>query len=131
MAPFLTDSGGFQVFSLAQLAKITDEGVAFQSPIDGSPRFFSPEVVMGIQRKLGSDICMVFDQCPPGQAERETVRKAMARTTAWAHRCREVEMKPHQAVFRHCAGADSRGSTLRAPRGNRFHRIRRLCPGGF
>lgn len=95
----LTDSGGFQVFSLAKLAKITDDGVAFSSPIDGSPRFFSPEVVMGIQRRLGSDICMVFDQCPPGQADRETVQKAMARTTAWARRCREVEMKPHQAVF--------------------------------
>lgn len=95
----LTDSGGFQVFSLAQLAKITDDGVAFQSPIDGSPRFFSPEVVMGIQRKLGSDICMVFDQCPPGQADRKTVQQAMARTTAWARRCRAVEMQPHQAVF--------------------------------
>jgi len=95
----LTDSGGFQVFSLAKLAKITDEGVAFASPIDGSPRFFSPEVVMGIQRRLGSDICMVFDQCPPGQADRAAVQKAMARTTAWARRCRAVEMKPHQAVF--------------------------------
>ena len=95
----LTDSGGFQVFSLAKLAKITDEGVSFQSPIDGSPRTFSPEIVMEIQRRLGSDICMVFDQCPPGQADRETVKKAMDRTTAWARRCREVKMKPHQAVF--------------------------------
>ncbi len=95
----LTDSGGFQVFSLAKLAKITDEGVAFASPIDGSPRFFSPEVVMGIQRKLGSDICMVFDECPPGQADRKKVEQAMARTTAWARRCREVTMQSHQAVF--------------------------------
>ncbi len=95
----LTDSGGFQVFSLAKLAKISDDGVAFASPIDGSPRFFSPEVVMGIQRRLGSDICMVFDQCPPGQADRAAVQQAMARTTAWARRCRAVEMKPHQAVF--------------------------------
>ncbi len=95
----LTDSGGFQVFSLAKLAKITDEGVSFQSPIDGSPRTFSPEIVMEIQRRLGSDICMVFDQCPPGQADRETVKKAMERTTAWARRCRDVKMKPHQAVF--------------------------------
>jgi len=95
----LTDSGGFQVFSLAKLAKINDEGVAFQSPIDGSPRYFSPEIVMEIQRKLGSDICMVFDQCPPGQADREAVKKAMDRTTAWARRCRDVQMKPHQAVF--------------------------------
>jgi len=95
----LTDSGGFQVFSLAKLAKVTDEGVAFQSPIDGSPRYFSPEIVMEIQRRLGSDICMVFDQCPPGQADRETVQKAMDRTTAWARRCRAAQMKPHQAVF--------------------------------
>ncbi len=97
--PILTDSGGFQVFSLAKLAKISDEGVHFQSPVNGSKRFFNPEVVMGIQRALGIDIAMVFDQCPPGDSDRETVQRAMARTTRWATRCRAFEMKPHQARF--------------------------------
>jgi queuine tRNA-ribosyltransferase len=97
--PVLTDSGGFQVFSLANLAKINDDGVHFQSPINGDKRFFNPEIVMGIQKKFGVDIAMVFDQCPPGDGNRETIIKAMKRTTAWAKRCRKVEMKPHQAVF--------------------------------
>jgi queuine tRNA-ribosyltransferase len=97
--PILTDSGGFQVFSLAKLAKITDEGVAFQSPINGNKRFFNPEVVMGIQKSLGIDIAMAFDQCPPGDAERQVIREAMDRTTRWAKRCRDVKMEPHQAQF--------------------------------
>ena len=97
--PILTDSGGFQVFSLAKLAKIREEGVEFQSPINGSKRFFNPEVVMGIQKALGIDIAMVFDQCPPGDADRETILGAMDRTTRWAKRCRDVEMQPHQAQF--------------------------------
>ncbi|MBU1238748.1 tRNA guanosine(34) transglycosylase Tgt [Myxococcota bacterium] len=97
--PILTDSGGFQVFSLARLAKISEEGVHFQSPVNGSKRFFNPEVVMGIQRALGIDIAMAFDQCPPGDSDRQTVLAAMERTTRWAARCRQVSMKPHQARF--------------------------------
>lgn len=84
--PMLTDSGGFQVFSLAQLSKLTDEGVVFRSPVDGSPRNLTPEVSMQIQATLGSDIAMAFDHCPPGDAARELVVDAMERTTRWAAR---------------------------------------------
>ncbi|MGM0597593.1 MAG: tRNA guanosine(34) transglycosylase Tgt [Myxococcota bacterium] len=97
--PILTDSGGFQVFSLSSLAKIDENGVEFRSPLNGAKRFFNPEIVMGIQKKLGVDIAMVFDQCPPGDSDRQTVIKAMERTTRWAERCRNFEMKEHQAVF--------------------------------
>ena len=79
----LTDSGGFQVFSLARLNKISDEGVEFQSHLDGSQHLFTPEVSMNIQRHLGSDIIMAFDECPPGQAEESIVEKAVERTTLW------------------------------------------------
>jgi queuine tRNA-ribosyltransferase len=84
--PMLTDSGGFQVFSLAQLSKLTEEGVMFRSPVDGSPRTLTPEVSMEIQATLGSDIAMAFDHLPPGDAPREKVVDAMERTTRWAAR---------------------------------------------
>jgi queuine tRNA-ribosyltransferase len=83
----LTDSGGFQVFSLARLNKISDEGVEFQSHLDGSRHLFTPEVSMNIQRHLGSDIIMAFDECPPGQAEKSIVEKAVERTTLWMGKC--------------------------------------------
>ncbi len=85
----LTDSGGFQVFSLARLNKISDEGVEFQSHLDGSQHLFTPEVSMNIQRHLGSDIIMAFDECPPGQAEESIVEKAVERTTLWMGQCHE------------------------------------------
>ena len=85
----LTDSGGFQVFSLARLNKISDEGVEFQSHLDGSRHFFTPEVSMNIQRHLGSDIIMAFDECPPGEAEESIVEKAVERTTLWMGQCHE------------------------------------------
>jgi len=83
----LTDSGGFQVFSLAKLNKITDDGVEFRSHLDGSKHFFKPEVSMKIQRHLGADIIMAFDQCPPGQAEKKLVELAVGRTRSWIKRC--------------------------------------------
>ena len=96
----LTDSGGFQVFSLASLRKITDEGVAFRSHIDGSPRFFSPESVMGIENALGADIIMQLDECPPYPASREYLRTSLDRTLAWAKRCKEAHRRPEeQALF--------------------------------
>ncbi|WP_174520823.1 tRNA guanosine(34) transglycosylase Tgt [Alicyclobacillus acidiphilus] len=96
----LTDSGGFQVFSLASLRKITDEGVAFRSHIDGSPRFFSPETVMGIENALGADIIMQLDECPPYPASREYLRTSLDRTLAWAVRCKEAHRRKHdQALF--------------------------------
>ncbi|MFT5358161.1 MAG: queuine tRNA-ribosyltransferase, partial [Polyangiales bacterium] len=82
----LTDSGGFQVFSLAKLRKIDDEGVTFRSHLDGSKRRMTPEESMRVQRLLGSDIAMVFDVCPSGGAERREVEKAMRLTTDWAKR---------------------------------------------
>ena len=97
--PMLTDSGGFQVFSLSGLNKITDNGVTFQSHIDGSRHLFTPELSMEIQRALGSNIVMAFDQCPPFPATPEFVKQAMRRTVDWAKRGLEVPLKPHQARF--------------------------------
>ena len=86
--PILTDSGGFQVFSLARLNKITDDGVEFRSHLDGSEHTMTPEISMGIQRKLGSDIIMAFDECPPGNADKRTIRSAVVRTSKWMKRCK-------------------------------------------
>ncbi len=97
--PILTDSGGFQVFSLAGLNKIDDEGVTFQSHIDGSYHRFTPELSMEIQRALGSDIVMAFDQCPPYPATPEQVQAAMRRTVQWAERGLAVKLKDHQLRF--------------------------------
>jgi queuine tRNA-ribosyltransferase len=85
----LTDSGGFQVYSLAKLNKISDEGVKFQSHIDGSSHFITPEISMEIQRSLGADIIMAFDVCPPGEATKETVMSAVDQTTKWIKRCKD------------------------------------------
>src|SRR5207247_5785499 len=85
----LTDSGGFQVFSLAGLRKISEEGVAFKSYLDGSPHFFSPEGVIDIQWALGADILMAFDECTPYPATVEEARHSMERTHRWEQRCRE------------------------------------------
>jgi queuine tRNA-ribosyltransferase len=97
--PILTDSGGFQVFSLASLRKMTEEGVTFQSHLDGSPQFLSPERSMEIQRNLGSDICMALDECPPGRLERGKLEVSMARTTRWLARSRAVPLQLHQGLF--------------------------------
>lgn len=87
--PILTDSGGFQVFSLAGLRKIREEGVTFQSHIDGRKIFMGPEESIEIQSNLGSTIAMAFDECPPSLAEREYIEKSVARTTRWLVRCKE------------------------------------------
>jgi queuine tRNA-ribosyltransferase len=84
----LTDSGGFQVFSLSDLRNITEEGVAFKSHLDGSKLFISPEKSISIQNNLGSDIMMAFDECVPYPADYEYTRKSMERTTRWAERCK-------------------------------------------
>jgi queuine tRNA-ribosyltransferase len=82
----LTDSGGYQVYSLASLRKTSDEGVHFKSHLDGSAHFFTPEKVIEIERAIGPDIMMIFDECPPSNAEREVVERAVRRTLAWAAR---------------------------------------------
>ena len=97
--PILTDSGGFQVFSLASMRKITEEGVTFQSHIDGSKQFLSPERSMEIQRNLGSDIVMALDECPAGRIDRTKLELSMARTTRWLKRSRDFELAPHQGLF--------------------------------
>jgi queuine tRNA-ribosyltransferase len=96
--PILTDSGGFQVFSLEHLRKVTDEGVIFRSHIDGSEHLFSPEKVMYIQEQLGSDIVMCFDECAD-PSDRVYSQEAMQRTHRWAARCREVHQRGDQALF--------------------------------
>ncbi|MGC1479811.1 MAG: tRNA guanosine(34) transglycosylase Tgt [Chthoniobacterales bacterium] len=86
--PILTDSGGFQVFSLAKLAKVTEEGVRFQNHLDGTPTFIGPETSMEIQRDLGSDIVMAFDECPPHPCTHEAAAESLELTLRWARRCR-------------------------------------------
>jgi queuine tRNA-ribosyltransferase len=97
--PILTDSGGYQVFSLASMNKVSEEGVRFQSHIDGSYHMLSPEKSMEIQRSLGSDIVMNFDECPALPASRDRLRESMELTLRWAKRCRDYQLKPHQALF--------------------------------
>lgn len=88
--PILTDSGGFQVFSLGDLRKITEEGVEFRSHIDGSKHMLSPEKAMEIQNALGSDIMMAFDECAPYPADRQYVKNSLERTTRWLKRCKDA-----------------------------------------
>jgi queuine tRNA-ribosyltransferase len=97
--PFLTDSGGYQVFSLASLRHLDDEGARFQSHIDGTTHLLTPERSMAIQANLGADIVMTFDECPPGDAPREMVVQATARTTRWARRCRKAHRREGQWLF--------------------------------
>ncbi|HHW12021.1 MAG TPA: tRNA guanosine(34) transglycosylase Tgt [Firmicutes bacterium] len=95
----LTDSGGFQVFSLAKLNQVSDEGVLFRSHLDGSAHFFTPEKVMEIEMALGADIAMAFDVCLPYPSTYEEAALAQARTTQWAARCRERHDRADQALF--------------------------------
>lgn len=97
--PILTDSGGFQVFSLAKLSKINDEKVVFRSHLDGSLLELSPERATKIQELLGADCFMCLDECPPADAPREKIRAAVNRTTAWAKRCRDAQQRTDQALF--------------------------------
>ncbi len=91
--PILTDSGGYQIFSLAKLRKITEEGVQFQNHVDGTLAFISPEVAMEIQAALGSDIAMVLDECPPWPCQFEYAARSLELTTRWASRCREANIE--------------------------------------
>jgi queuine tRNA-ribosyltransferase len=97
--PILTDSGGFQVFSLAKIRKIKPHGVEFRSHLDGSPLFLGPKESMAIQRLLGSDIAMVFDECPPHDAPAREQRLAVERTIRWARECREQPRAAGQQIF--------------------------------
>lgn len=97
--PILTDSGGYQVFSLANPKDITEEGVHFKSHIDGSKLFLTPEKSIGIQNKLDSDIAMSFDECPPASATYEYMKNSIERTLRWAERGKKVHANPRQSLF--------------------------------
>ncbi|NCX93613.1 MAG: tRNA guanosine(34) transglycosylase Tgt [Gammaproteobacteria bacterium] len=97
--PILTDSGGFQVFSLGMLRKLTEEGVSFQSPVDGRKVFLSPEISMQVQRDLGSDVVMVFDECTPYPATREVAEKSMEMSLRWAARSKAAHGDNPSALF--------------------------------
>jgi queuine tRNA-ribosyltransferase len=126
--PILTDSGGFQVFSLAEINEVREEGVLFQSHIDGSRHLFTPERVMEIERALGADVIMAFDECPPGQADRGVAVGAHERTLRWLARCRarfaELEAEgatPAQTLF-----PIVQGSTFPDLRRDAVRRVREL-----
>ena len=116
--PILTDSGGFQVFSLAKLRKITEEGVHFQNHLDGAPCFIGPETAMDIQATLGSDIAMAFDECPPYPCEYDYAAKSLELTLRWAQRCRDW------ALAKDAAG-ERRGAVFGIVQGATFAELRR------
>lgn len=103
--PILTDSGGFQVFSLAGIRTIAEEGVTFQSHLDGSRQFIGPETSMDIQQKLGADIAMAFDVCSPYPCDYDTAKANMERTHRWAQRCKDYHTREDQALFGIVQGA--------------------------
>lgn len=115
--PLLTDSGGFQVMSLAKLRKVTPDGVLFQSHVDGSEHFLSPERAVEIQQVLGADIIMALDECTPHPATRDYSRESMELTSRWAERCREAKRGRGQALFGIVQGgmfADLRAESARS-----------------
>ena len=97
--PLVSDSGGFQIFSLSRLNKVTDAGVHFQSHIDGTPLFLGPKESMEMQKALGADIVMCFDEYPPNAADKETLELAVRRTIKWAEVCRKSPLQTHQNLF--------------------------------
>ncbi len=112
--PMLTDSGGFQVFSLAKSRDIKEEGVTFKSHLNGDKIFFSPEIVMGIEEKIGADIAMSFDECIPYPATRKYAEESTLRTLRWAKRGKEAHKKEDQALFGIVQGGD-------------FEDLRKMC----
>ena len=110
--PILTDSGGFQVFSLAKLRDIRDDGVAFASHLDGAKLFLGPREVMTIQQNLGSDIAMVLDECPPWPCERDACAKAVARSHRWAGQCKQIATDSGFLAAGHHVFAIVQGSTF-------------------
>jgi len=115
--PILTDSGGYQIFSLAKLRKISEEGVEFQNHVDGTPAFISPEVAMEIQATFGSDIAMVLDECPPWACEYDYAAKSAEMTTRWAGRCKEAWQR--QAENAECSTRLRRATARHTPNAQR------------
>jgi queuine tRNA-ribosyltransferase len=110
--PILTDSGGFQVFSLAKLRDVRDDGVAFQSHLDGANLFLGPREVMTIQQNLGSDIAMVLDECPPWPCERDACARACERSLRWAKQCKDIATENGFLAAGHQVFAIVQGSTF-------------------
>jgi len=128
--PVLTDSGGYQVFSLAATNEIRDDGVLFQSHIDGSRHLFTPERVIEIQRELGADVVMAFDQCPPGGASRTLAEEAHERTLRWLERCRarfEALERDSSRAGRQTLIPIVQGSTFEDLRRDSVRRIREMA----
>jgi queuine tRNA-ribosyltransferase len=109
--PILTDSGGYQIFSLAKLRKISEDGVQFQNHVDGTPAFVSPEIAMEIQAALGSDIAMVLDECPPWPCEYDYAARSAEMTTRWAKRCKQWTKENAERSADVVAAAVSSGSS--------------------
>ena len=125
--PILTDSGGFQVFSLGALRKISEEGVAFQSPVNGDRLFLTPEEAMRIQRVLDSDIAMVFDECTGYPATREAAAESMRLSLRWAERSKRAHEESRNAIFGIVQGGmyeDLRDESLAGARRDRLRRLR-------
>src|SRR3954468_24885451 len=103
--PILTDSGGYQIFSLAKIRKLTEEGAHFQNHLDGTPTFISPEIAMEIQATLGSDIAMVLDECPPWPCDHDYAARSLAMTVRWAQRSKNAPHADEQLIFGIVQGA--------------------------
>src|ERR1700720_3351246 len=124
--PILTDSCGYQIFSLAKLRKISEEGVQFQNHVDGTPAFISPEIAMEIQAALGSDIAMVLDECPPWPCERDYAARSLEMTTRWAKRCKEVASASSRCLeVNHRQDADATQLIFGIVQGATFEDLRR------
>ena len=123
--PILTDSGGYQIFSLAKLRKITEEGVPFQNHLDGTPTFISPEIAMEIQATLGSDIAMVLDECPPYPCERDYAARSLEMTARWAARCREANVQRSTSNVQRSIEEGTRQLLFGIVQGGTFEDLRR------
>jgi queuine tRNA-ribosyltransferase len=124
--PILTDSGGYQIFSLAKLRRISEDGVQFQNHVDGTPAFISPEIAMEIQAVLGSDIAMALDECPPYPCERDYAARSAEMTTRWAKRCKEVASASSRCLEKdHRQDADATQLLFGIVQGATFEDLRR------
>ena len=126
--PILTDSGGYQIFSLAKLRKITEEGAHFQNHVDGTPAFISPEIAMQIQTALGSDIAMVLDECLPWPCEYDFAARSAELTARWAQRCkRAVEAGVSPATSSNAADTAAATSEINCSSASCKARRSRIC----
>ncbi|HXA10452.1 MAG TPA: tRNA guanosine(34) transglycosylase Tgt [Chthoniobacterales bacterium] len=123
--PILTDSGGYQIFSLAKLRKITEEGVQFQNHLDGTPTFISPESAMEIQAALGSDIAMVLDECPPYPCEHEYAVRSLEMTARWAQRCKDANVQRPTSNVQRSTEEGTRRLLFGIVQGGTFEDLRR------